>query len=54
MKESMAKHHILLAALRDGNAELAIETMIKLIKVVGIHSNDLVSNFSSIKIETPK
>ena len=48
MEESMAEHDIILAALRDGNADLAMETMKKHITIVGVRFNDLVSSFNRI------
>lgn len=48
MDESMAEHDIILQALRDGDAERAMETMKKHITIVGVRFNDLVSNFNSI------
>ena len=48
MEESMAEHDIILAALRDGDAERAMETMKKHITIVGVRFNDLVSSFNSI------
>ena len=48
MKESMAEHDIILAALRDGDADLAMETMKKHITIVGVRFNDLVSSFNQI------
>lgn len=48
MEESMAEHDIILAALRDGNADRAMETMKKHITIVGVRFNDLVSSFNRI------
>ena len=48
MEESMAEHDIILAALRDGDAERAMETMKKHITIVGVRFNDLVSSFNRI------
>ena len=48
MEESMAEHDIILAALRDGNADRAMETMKKHITIVGVRFNDLVSSFNQI------
>ena len=48
MEESMAEHDIILAALRDGNADRAMETMKKHITIVGFRFNDLVSSFNRI------
>jgi DNA-binding GntR family transcriptional regulator len=48
MEESMAEHDIILAALRDGDADRAIETMKKHITIVGVRFNDLVSSFNTI------
>ncbi len=48
MDESMAEHDIILQALRDGDAERAMETMKKHITIVGVRFNDLVSSFNSI------
>ena len=48
MEESMAEHDIILAALRDGDADRAIETMKKHITIVGVRFNDLVSSFNRI------
>ena len=48
MEESMAEHDIILAALRDGDANLAMETMKKHITIVGVRFNDLVSSFNQI------
>ena len=48
MEESMAEHDIILAALRDGDADLAMETMKKHITIVGVRFNDLVSSFNQI------
>jgi len=48
MEESMAEHDIILAAIRDGDAERAIETMQKHITIVGMRFNDLVSDFNTI------
>jgi DNA-binding GntR family transcriptional regulator len=48
MEESMAEHDIILAALRDGDADLAMETMKKHITIVGVRFNDLVSSFNRI------
>jgi len=51
MEESMAEHDIILAALRSGDVELAVETMQKHITIVGVRFNDLVSSFNSIAAE---
>ena len=48
MEESMAEHDIILAALSDGDADRAIETMKKHITIVGVRFNDLVSSFNRI------
>ena len=48
MEESMAEHDIILAALSDGDADLAMETMKKHITIVGVRFNDLVSSFNQI------
>ena len=48
MEESMAEHDIILAALRDGDADRATETMTKHITIVGVRFNDLVSSFNRI------
>ena len=48
MEESMAEHDIILAALRDGDADSAMETMKKHITIVGVRFNDLVSSFNRI------
>ena len=48
IEESMAEHDIILAALRDGNADRAMETMKKHITIVGVRFNDLVSSFNRI------
>ena len=48
MEESMAEHDIILAALRDGDADRAMETMKKHITIVGVRFNDLVSSFNTI------
>jgi DNA-binding GntR family transcriptional regulator len=48
MEESMAEHDIILAALRDGDADRAMETMEKHITIVGVRFNDLVSSFNRI------
>ena len=48
MEESMAEHDIILAALRDGDANRAMETMKKHITIVGFRFNDLVSSFNRI------
>ena len=48
MEESMAEHDIILAALRDGDANGAMETMKKHITIVGVRFNDLVSSFNTI------
>ena len=48
MEESMAEHDIILAALRDGDADRAMETMKKHITIVGVLFNDLVSSFNRI------
>ena len=48
MEESMAEHDIILAALRDGDADRAMETMKKHITIVGVRFNDLVSSFKTI------
>ena len=48
MEESMAEHDIILAALRDGDANGAMETMKKHITIVGVRFNDLVSSFNRI------
>ena len=48
MEESMAEHDIILAALRDGDADRAVETMKKHITIVGVRFNDLVSSFNRI------
>ena len=48
MEESMAEHDIILAALRDGDADRAMETMKKHITIVGVRFNDLVSSFNKI------
>ena len=47
-EESMAEHDIILAALRDGDADRAMETMKKHITIVGVRFNDLVSSFNRI------
>ena len=48
MEESMAEHDIILVALRDGDADRAMETMKKHITIVGVRFNDLVSSFNRI------
>ena len=48
MEESMAEHDIILAALRDGDADRAMETRKKHITIVGVRFNDLVSSFNRI------
>ena len=48
MEESMAEHDIILAALRGGDADRAMETMKKHITIVGVRFNDLVSSFNRI------
>ena len=48
LEESMAEHDIILAALRDGDADRAMETMKKHITIVGFRFNDLVSSFNRI------
>ena len=48
MEESMAEHDIILAALPDGDADRAMETMKKHITIVGVRFNDLVSSFNRI------
>ena len=48
MEESMAEHDIILAALRDGDADRAMETMKNHITIVGFRFNDLVSSFNRI------
>ena len=48
MTESMAEHDIILAALKAGDANSAVETMRKHIDIVGVRFNDLVSSFNSI------
>jgi DNA-binding GntR family transcriptional regulator len=48
MEESMAEHDIILAALRDGDADRAMKTMKKHITIVGVRFNDLVSSFNRI------
>ena len=48
MEESMAEHDIILAALRDGDADRAMETMKKHITIVGVRFNDLVSSFNQL------
>ena len=48
MEESMAEHDIILAALRDGDADRAMETMKKHITIVGVRFNDLVSSFNRV------
>ena len=48
MEESMAEHDIILAALRDGDADHAMETMKKHITIVGFRFNDLDSSFNRI------
>ena len=48
MEESMAEQDIILAALRDGDADRAMETMKKHITIVGVRFNDLVSSFNRI------
>ena len=48
MEESMAEHDIILAALRDGDADRAMETIKKHITIVGVRFNDLVSSFNRI------
>jgi len=48
MEESMAEHDIILAALRDGDAGRAMETMKKHITIVGVRFNDLISSFNRI------
>ena len=48
MEESMAEHDIILAALRDGDADRAMETMKKHITIVGVRFTDLVSSYNRI------
>ncbi len=48
MQESMDEHDIILAAIRDGDTNRAIETMQKHITIVGMRFNDLVSSFNTI------
>ena len=46
MGESMNEHDIILAAMRDGNAQQAVVTMRKHITILGERFNDLVSGFN--------
>jgi DNA-binding GntR family transcriptional regulator len=48
IEESMAEHDIILAAIRDGDTDRAVETMQKHITIVGMRFNDLVSDFNTI------
>jgi DNA-binding GntR family transcriptional regulator len=53
IEESMAEHDIILEAIRDGDADRAIETMQKHITIVGMRFNDLVSSFNTIMSDDP-
>ena len=46
MGESMDEHDIILAAIRDGDAQQAVDTMRKHITILGERFNDLVSGFN--------
>ena len=48
MNESMIEHDIILAALKEGDAERAMKTMREHITIVGVRFNDLVSSFNLI------
>ena len=46
MSESMDEHDIILAAIRDGDAQKAVDTMRNHITILGERFNDLVSGFN--------
>jgi DNA-binding GntR family transcriptional regulator len=46
MNESMEEHDIILAAIRDGDVQYAVEIMRKHITILGERFNDLVSGFN--------
>ena len=54
MGESMNEHDIILAAMRDGNAQQAVVTMRKHITILGERFNDLVSGFNILMANNGK
>jgi len=46
MGESMNEHDIILAAIRDGDVQQAVDTMRSHITILGERFNDLVSGFN--------
>jgi len=54
MNESMDEHDIILAAIRDGDVQHAVETMRKHITILGERFNDLVSGFNSMMEQNGK
>ena len=54
MGESMNEHDIILAAMRDGDAQQAVVTMRKHITILGERFNDLVSGFNLLMANSCK
>ena len=54
MGESMDEHDIILAAMRDGDAQQAVATMRKHITILGERFNDLVSGFNLLMANNGK
>ena len=54
MSESMNEHDIILAAIRDGDAQQAVETMRNHITILGERFNDLVSGFNLLIADNGK
>ena len=54
MGESMDEHDIILAAIRDGDVQQAVDTMRKHITILGERFNDLVSGFNLLMANNGK
>ena len=54
MSESMDEHDIILAAIRDGDAQKAVDTMRNHITILGERFNDLVSGFNLLIADNGK
>ena len=54
MSESMNEHDIILAAIRDGDAQQAVDTMRNHITILGERFNDLVSGFNLLIADNGK
>ena len=54
MGESMDEHDMILAGIRDGNTQQAVDTMRRHITVLGERFNDLVSGFNLLMNDNAK